>query len=160
MEYRIKDNSGSSLIELVIAISLFALLSASAVGLLLMTINMNERSRIELKMRSLDHEVKIALQTIVLRDVGEISYNQSGIEFLGGEWSLSGEGTSELIDDVTRIIEFTDIYRSSSTKEMVLASDPEAILDSGTKQVDITLTYTPQFGEDIVKRSSILLTNY
>jgi type II secretory pathway pseudopilin PulG len=156
----LKDNVGSSLLELVIAVVLFALLASSAVGILLMTIDMNERSLVEQKMRNLETETRTALHIIAKRDMSEFVYNQSAIEFTDGEWELSGEGTSELIDDVTRLIEFTDIHRSSSTKEIVTEGSFESFLDTGSKRADITLTYSPQFGEDIVKSSSVLFAEY
>lgn len=153
----LKKKQGASIVELVIAIALFSLMASAAVGLLLLTVNMDERSQLEFRLRLIMAESRAALHSVAARDLAELNLESSGLEFINRQWVLAGEGSSELLGKTVRVIEFSPVYRASTSRQIVDISDPEAVLDPGSRIAEIKLTRQPQFGQAIVRTEKVLL---
>ena len=87
------------------------------------------------------------MRSIRDRDWQELIYERSAVAIAGSQWIFSGEGTTEEIDNFTRIIDFTAVYRDTQGSQ-VSDSHPDATLDPDSKLVAVTISWAIRPGTD------------
>lgn len=153
------QKKGQSLIEIIIALAIFALIGAAMVALVVGSFQALEKGGEQFQAAVLAQEGIEAVRSIRDRGWNELSYQQSGITINSGRWEFLGEGTSEVIGRYQRTITFVDIYRDANYN-IVLSTNPGAVLDLNSQEVRVEVQWTPQPGiVNIVRRYS-LLTNW
>ena len=108
------SNRGQSLVEIVIALGIFAVIASSSVSLVLSGLVSLERGRQLTRASALAREGLEAVRVIRDRDWNELSYSRSAVAVSGNRWVFSGEGTTEQIGEFERTIDFFPVYRDSS----------------------------------------------
>jgi len=99
------DQSGQSLVELVIALALFALMVAGWAGLFMIDYAGVNRSADLTAAEGLAQEALAAAEAIRHRAWNELVYQQSAVTIADSRWTLAGEGTSEQIGKFRRQLE-------------------------------------------------------
>ena len=119
-----KNNNqlGFSIIELLLAIALFAVMSSTIIALALSGYNALIKSYKQIIASSLVHEGLEATRGIKDYAWNEMVYSRSGISASGGFWQFVGEGTTEQINEFSRTIDFEDICRNSNYEIVDCAS--------------------------------------
>jgi len=128
------NNSGNSLIEVIIALAIFSLLSSSLVSLILGNLSILSNSGNATKGEFLAQEGIEAMRSIKNRAWNELNINSSAIQINNNEWNLAGEGTSEQIDNFSRTVYLRDVFRDSNNN-IIASTSPLASSDRSTKEV-------------------------
>jgi len=136
---------GQSVLSMVVALGVFALLAASLVSLALGSFSNLNRARELTMANALAQEGIEAVRAVRDRAWNELIYNQCAVATSGGQWILVGEGTSEQIGYFTRIIDFFPVYRDSSS-EIVESSAPDAYDDVLSRRVRIRVSWQNEMG--------------
>ncbi len=159
--YKIKNiQSGQSLAEIVIALALVAVF-LSVVGVsLLFGLKSAGRGRDYLQAQMLAREGVEAVRSVYYEDWDNPSYNQSAIVVSDNAWALSGEGTSEQIGKFSRQINFSSLYRASSTNEIVESSDPDAYLDALSKKISVNITWERSNGQNSIYTLESIISDW
>ncbi len=155
----ILNKSGQSMVEIVIALAIFAILAAGFSALFLVSFNSLLRSQQTIRAEGLISEAVAALQSIRNRAYNELIFSRSAISLSGKQWQLVGESTTEQIDRFTRLIDFFLVYRDSSG-EIVASTTPGARLDVQSREVSIIINWTTEFSRDFSLTRRIYLNNY
>jgi type II secretory pathway pseudopilin PulG len=106
------NNKGASIIEIVIALGIFALMASSFAVILVGSFSGILRGGEFLQAESLAQEAETAIFSIKKRVFNELVYNESSVVSDSGYWELSGEGDSYEEDGFLRQIYFYDVYRA------------------------------------------------
>ncbi|MCK5211510.1 prepilin-type N-terminal cleavage/methylation domain-containing protein [Candidatus Parcubacteria bacterium] len=155
----ILNKSGQSMVEIVIALAIFAILAAAFSALLLVSFNLLLRSQQTVRAEGLISEAVAALQSIRNRAYNELIFSRSAISLSGNQWQLMGEGTTGQIDRFTRLIDFFSVYRDLSG-EIVASTTPGASLDIQSREASIVINWTTELNKDISIERRICLNNY
>ncbi len=146
--YKIKNiQSGQSLAEIVIALALVAVFLSVVGASLLFGLESADRGRDYLQAQMLAREGIEAARSVYYEDWDSPSYSQSAIVISDNAWTLSGEGTSEQIGKFSRQINFSSLYRASSTNELVESSNPDAYLDALSKKISVDIAWVKNNGQ-------------
>jgi type II secretory pathway pseudopilin PulG len=140
-----KPPAGQSVLSMIVALGIFALLAASLVSLVLGSFNNLNRARELVVADGLAQEGVEAVRAIRDRAWNELIYNQSTVATSSGRWILLGEGVNEKIDKFNRSIEFFPVYRDGDG-EIVAASAPGAYEDVLSRQVKVNLSWENELG--------------
>ena len=118
--------SGQSILEVIIALAIFALFAASMVSLALGGFTSLIKSDEYLTAAALADEGLEAARAIRDGAWNELVYNQSAVSSSTGAWRFLGEGTSETIGSFQRVITFTplDLYRQEVTAKVNWLTTP------------------------------------
>jgi type II secretory pathway pseudopilin PulG len=142
-----------SLIEIIVALAIFSLVTASLISLsagsLNPWINIGPSNRAE----ALAQEGLEAARSIKNRAWNEINFKFSGLSLTGDIWSLTGEGTRENINGYTRFLNFVDVCRDAQDQ---IAACPATRRDPHIKQVMVRVFWT--VGSSVAKE--ITRTSY
>jgi len=143
----IKNMNGQSILEITIALALFAGLAVSLVVLALSGFSSLVRSRDIARAGALAQEGIEAVRSIRDRDWSEFAYDRSGVEISGSSWVFMGEDTTETIGAFTRTIDFYPVYRNVSG-QIVAAEDPGASADASSTKVTVGVSWEIRPGTD------------
>ncbi len=149
--------SGFSLIEVLLASSIFVLVVTSLIGAIIYAQQSSRVNGDRTRAILLLDEAMEAMRSIRSDSWNEIVLNQSGLEQSGGEWNFIGEGSTETIDKFTRKIELMDVCRDSSDQ---IVGCPGAYLDVDTKQVMITVNWQARPGVITGISDTMYITNW
>ena len=105
---------GNSLIEIVIVIGIFALISASFALVLIHSFSGILRAEQYLKAESILNEAENGIIAIKKRAFNEFIYNKSSVGFSSGKWELLGEGRDYSENGFLRNIYFSNVFRNNS----------------------------------------------
>ena len=133
-------NKGSSIIEIVIAIAIFAMISSSFALILIHSFSGIVRAEEYLKAQSMMGEVENAIISIKKRAFNEIIYDESNVVNNLGKWELVGEGKTYAEDGFLRRTYFYNVFRNSSGVYVSSSSD-DAFNDPMSKRVLINLSW-------------------
>lgn len=100
---------GQSILEVVVALAIFALIASSFVSLTLGSFAALDSSSDQLTAAALADEGLEAVRSVRDGAWNELIYNQSAVSSSTGAWRLAGEGSSETIGPFTRTITFTPV---------------------------------------------------
>jgi len=152
-----KNQNGQILLELIVAVGIFALVASSMISLVLGGNAALLQGSDQINAQTLAQEGIEAVRAVRDRAWNEINYNQSAVATSSGQWAFSGEGTSEKIGIYTRTIIFSDVCRDVLNNITVC---PGAYLDRHAKKVDVKITWLTSTGiTDTVDRI-VYVTNW
>lgn len=155
-KYKSKQ-SGISLVEVVLALALFAVVAAVIVSLSLGGTTSLVRAAKHTEAAALAQEGLEAVRSIRDRAYNELRYSQSGVQQSGNVWDFLGQGTTETIGDFTRVITFNDVCRDAADD---VVTCPGNYTDPHSKEVvvDVSWDIRPGTQNNVVHRA--YLTNW
>lgn len=150
---RIKTNkSGQSILEVIIAMAIFALVSVTLVTLAAGSFVGLEQGGEQTEAENLAQEGIEAVKSIYENAWNELKYNTSSVSVSENKWIFDGEGTVETIGQFTRTISFSPVCRNASDD---IVNCPGSYADPHSKKVSVTVTWDTQKGKsNTVKRES------
>ena len=140
------SNSGQSMVEIIVALAIFAFIASALTGLILGSFTLLMRSQEFIKASSWAGEGVEALRAIRVQAWNEFDYSQSGIGISNNQWVFLGEGSQQNKDGFTRTIGFSPVYRDSNNV-IVSASAPGAHEDVMTRIFDINVSWETSNGQ-------------
>ncbi|OGL82178.1 hypothetical protein A3H10_03610 [Candidatus Uhrbacteria bacterium RIFCSPLOWO2_12_FULL_46_10] len=151
------DNRGQSLLEVVVALGIFALLATAVVTLAAGSFMGLSRGGEQTQAGALAEEGIEAVKAIANRAWNKLIYSPAKVSVNAGQWELSS-ASSELIENkYTRTITFSDVCRNASND---IADCPSSYIDVHSKQVKVKVNWSPgQGAANYVERTSYL-TNW
>ncbi|MBT4277761.1 hypothetical protein HOD96_03405 [Candidatus Falkowbacteria bacterium] len=154
---QITNHNGFSLIEVLLAGSIFALAVTALVGAFIFGQESTMQAGVRSRAVFLIEEEAEALRSIRDGAWNELTYTQSAVEISDNKWIFSGEGTDETVGDYTRSIIFEDVCRDSSHD---IVSCPGDYTDEQSKKATIEVTWTEaKVGSQSISQE-IYLTNW
>lgn len=149
------NERGQSLVELVIALGIFAILAGSVVVWLTGGFASLSRANELTQAQYLAQEAIEAVNAIKATHWQDLSYTESAVGIADNKWVLAGEGTVGQIGNFTRRIIFSDIYRNAN-RDIVEQSDPEAYLDILSKQVEVIVSWPVASGDRSIDYTTLI----
>ncbi|MBN2016229.1 hypothetical protein JW766_05370, partial [Candidatus Dojkabacteria bacterium] len=134
-----KPSGGFSIIEVILAIAVFALFVTSFIGAIIYGEQSSAMAGTRGRAVFLADEAIEAVMSIRDDAWNEIIYSQSAVDTTGSRWNLTGEGSTETIGPYTRVITFSDVCRDGSDN---IVDCPGSYTDIHTKKVTVTVTWT------------------
>lgn len=150
---------GFSLLEVIIALGLFVFLAASVTSLLLGGSELLLQGGKITQATALQSEAIDVVRAIKNRSWNELKYSQSAIFKEDSFWSLAGEGSSEQIDEFSRIISFLPVYRNEQG-DIVAEGSPGALLDVSSQYVSVEVSWENAMEAEKSRQMVSLLTNW
>ena len=154
---KFKKCGGLSIIEIMIAMGIFALVSASLASLALGGFNLLARADKSVKAVALAQEGIEAVRSIRAIAWNELRYTESAVATSSNRWVFVGEGSSSELGDFTRIINFFDVCRDSSNN---IAPCPADHIDLWIKRVNSRVSWEAKPGIISSVKQITYLTNY
>src|SRR3989338_11454112 len=105
---------GFSLIEVIVALALFALLGSGIATLIASSFSHTIRQMEITEARAYGMEGIDAVKSIQQRGWNQMRYNQSGIYINQNRWEFMGEGTQNIKNAFTRMIQFENVWRDGN----------------------------------------------
>ncbi|MFH1790266.1 MAG: LamG-like jellyroll fold domain-containing protein [bacterium] len=136
------NNSGQSLLEVIVAMAIFGLITAAMVSMVLGSFYSLNQGAQQTEAEYILQEGFEAVRAIRDRAWNISEYSQSGVTSTDG-WQYLGEGTTEQIGKYRRIITFFDVCRDLSGN---IADCPANYIDPHTKRVRILVRWQSQVG--------------
>ena len=157
MKEKLKNNKGQSILEVMLAVAIFALIGATLSSMILGSFNSLTRSANMIKAQALSDEAVEAVKLIKRGAWNKMVYDRSAVATNSNEWLFSGEGSTQIIDGYTRIIDFEDVCRNSSDD---IVACPGAYTDVHTKKAVVTIEWEvrPGVNNSIVRE--VYLSNW
>ncbi len=137
------NEKGQSIIELLIALSIFALIGAAMTTMVVGGFQALNQGGDQTEAEALAQEGIEAVKAIRERAWNENIYTQSDVATSSGEWYFLGEGTTETFGPYTRTITFEDVCRDSSNN---ITSCPGSYTDVDTKKINVSVSWTVRPG--------------
>jgi prepilin-type N-terminal cleavage/methylation domain-containing protein len=154
----LKKQEGQSLLELVVAMAVFAVLAAALSTALLSGLDTREKSVRILSARVLADEAAEALRDIAANEWNAMRYEQSAI-IASDKWELAGEGTSGQIGAFARTVIFSPAYRDKSSHEPSVSGEG-AYNDVMSKWAEAVVSWTREAGRQAFVSDKFLLSAY
>ncbi|MCX6799868.1 MAG: hypothetical protein NT091_01850, partial [Candidatus Falkowbacteria bacterium] len=137
-KYSQVNNQGTSILGVLLALGVFAIMSSAIVSLTMGSFQGIIRSDQWITANSLALEGYEGARSVRDRAWNELKYNQSAISTSTMGWALTGEGTSEQSDIYSRTINFSDVCRASSSEIVVC---PNGYKDVHSKKIDVNVSW-------------------
>ena len=136
--YHIQYNAGQSILEVIVAMAVFALIGAALVTMVVGSFEGLKQGGEQTQAEALAQEGIEAIRSIRDRAWNENLYAQSAVEVSGNQWIFSGEGTTETIGQFVRSITFADVCRDGADN---IATCPGLYVDVHSKEVKVEITW-------------------
>jgi prepilin-type N-terminal cleavage/methylation domain-containing protein len=133
---KIKNKFGFSLVEILLAISVFAIFSVGIVYLALDTLNRDAKSAQNNEAVFYAQEGLEAVRNIRDKNYLFLTNGNHGLVFTNNEWDL-GLSTEKVDDLYERTITVSDVYRNEAGN----IDDSGDVLDQDTKKVDVKIAW-------------------
>ena len=133
-----RRDAGQSILEVVVAMGVFALIAATLMALAIGGLQGLEQGGEQTQAQALAQEGMEAVRSIRDRAWNENTYAMSSVSIMGSEWIFDGEGTTETIGQFTRIITFGDVCRDALNDIGVC---PGLYTDAHTKEIKVEVTW-------------------
>jgi len=153
----ISDKRGQSLMEVIIAMAIFALIGAALATMILGGSGALLRGGEHTQAQAISQEGIEAVRSIRDRAWNELIYTQSAVTTSLGAWIFSGEGTNEKIGKFTRDISFSDVCRNISNEIVVC---PAGNIDINSKKVSTTINWSINSNTTTTINRVFYLTNW
>lgn len=155
----IKREQGLSIVEVIIAIGIFSIISFSIVSLILGNYTLLERGG-EITEASLlvDQGIE-AVRSIYSNNWNDEMYDRSAVYYDVDRWRLMGAGTIEDIGKYRRTIDFFPVYRNANL-DVVSATTSGAILDPLSKKVRVDISWDIAKNKPFSMNREELLSNW
>jgi hypothetical protein len=155
--YDFEYTRGQSIVELIVAMAIFALVSSSLATLSIGGFSALGDGGVRTEATALAMEGVSAVRAIRTRAWNENIYNTSAVSVLGGEWVFDGEGTTEIIGIFTRTISFQDICRDISK---AIVSCPGSYVDPHIRLAVVEVDWQTRPGVTSSVQQSTYVTNW
>jgi hypothetical protein len=136
-------NRGQSILEVIVALAIFALIGAAMVSLSLGGFTALEQGGEHTEASSLADEGFEAVRAIRDRAWNENIYSTSSVSVSGSRWIFDGENTTETIGQFTRTISYDDVCRDASND---IATCPGNYTDVHTTLVNSSVSWPIRTG--------------
>jgi len=136
----LKHQAGQALVELVIAMAILAILTASIASLALGGLASQAYLSQMIQAQALADEAIEAVRFLAADDISGLANAKSTLSVSGGTWILASADAAVQIGGFLRTIEFFPVYRDNSLN-IVAASHPEAVLDENSKKAMVTIEW-------------------
>lgn len=133
-----KNIKGQGLIEIILAMGIFALIAASMISLVLGGNAALIQGSEQMQAESLAQEALEAVRAVREGAWNELRFTQSAVATSTGEWVLTGEGTNETLGQYQRVITFSDVCRDVLNNITVC---PGAYKDIHAKKVEVVISW-------------------
>ncbi len=151
------NNQGQSLLEVILALAIFALLAATLVTMSTGGLSSLNQSSRQIEANALAQEGVEAVRAIRDRAWNELTFTTSTVTTTGGQWVLGTEGTTETIGDYTRVISLSDVCRDGGGD---LVACPGTYTDVHSKKVTSEVFWSPRAGVTTSVKQVSYLTNW
>lgn len=151
------DNRGQSLLEIILAMAIFAIISSTMISLSLGGFVSLRQGGEQTVASGLAQEGLEAVRAIKDRAWNELTYTTSSVFINDKQWSLAGEGTTENIDKYTRVISFFNVCRDNQDD---IAVCPAAYIDAQAKKVVSVVVWPVRKGVENTVQQISYLTNW
>jgi len=148
---------GQSVLELIIAMAIFGLISAAMISMVTGSFVGLAQGGEQTQAESLAQEGIEAVKAIYGEAWNQLVYSTSSVSIAGGKWIFDGEGTTETIGQFTRTIFFTDVCRDSSND---ITDCPGNYTDAHTKEVNATVLWDTRDGVSNTVERAGFVTNW
>lgn len=156
MNLILSNKKGFSLIEVIIAITIFALVAAGLTMLALGSFDGFNSSIKRSEAANFLNEGLVGSQAVAQMDWDALKYSSSGITKESSIWSLKGEGTSDSYNGISRVLKFEDLCHSADGRYENCTS---ANSDGTTKKVTIEINWVDGFGRSNSLQKITILRN-
>lgn len=156
---KMRDQSGITIIEIIIALGVFSLLSAAIVSLALSGHQLLGRSEQLAEAGNLANAGYEAVRSIRDRAWNELVFDQARVYRENGAWHLAGDNVPEKIGKYSREVYFLPVYRDGSF-EIVASGTLGAWLDPESKEVLVRVLWTGENGETRSVKRHFFLTDW
>jgi len=157
MAHFLHNHKGQSLLEVVVAMAVFALFAASLVTLSTGGFAGLEQGGEYTQAAALADEGIEAVRSVRDHAYNELVFVTSSVGVSGGRWVFSGEGTTEVVGQFTRTISFEDVCRDGAGE---VAACPASYADVHTKQVAVAVSWDTGIGVENVVERFAYVTNW
>jgi type II secretory pathway pseudopilin PulG len=155
--FKMNNCRGQSLLEVIIAMTVFSLISLSIISLTLGSFEGLQKGGEETLAHGLAEEAIEAVRSVRDGAWNDLINNPAVAAISGGQWVLNG-GVSELINGkFTRTILFNDVCRDGSGG---IVACPGAYTDVQSKKVDVNVDWSPRPGITNTVQKTAYLTNW
>lgn len=156
----LKNRSGQSLIEIIIATSIFAMVFSSMITLSIGGFNALRQGGEQIEAEALAQEGLEAVMAVRNSDWNSLGACSAAcvVSVSGGRWVLSN-GANEVIGKYTRMISLANVYRNASN-DIVAFGTPGAVLDPNTKEAMSLVEWNVRPGALNDVRRISLITNW
>ncbi|MEK7585061.1 MAG: hypothetical protein AAB455_00895 [Patescibacteria group bacterium] len=152
-----KNQSGQSVLEILLALAVFAMFAAAMVSLILGSFDATRRGGEELAAATFADEGVEATRAVRDRAWNELTLNQTGATSTTGAWQLTSEGASDSRDEFNRQLNFSNVCRDVLG---AIVTCPAGTPDLHSRQLSSVVTWPrPLSGTNEVRRDT-LLTNW
>lgn len=155
MAYNLQQ--GQSLLEVILAMAIFAFFAASMVSLAVGGFIALEQGGEHTKAEALAEEGIEAVRAIRDRAWNENIYITSSVGISGSQWIFSGEGTTETIGQFTRVISFLDVCRDAGDN---IALCPGLYNDPHSRKIIVEVKWDVREGVSNAIRREAYITNW
>lgn len=142
-DLKLSDIHGWFLIEAMVAVAIFAMLSSVFVSLSVGALNPWLEKKTDARADILATEALENVRTIQRRAWNEFTVTASGLQESDSRWILIGEGSMETVDNYTRQLIFSAVCRDDNGQ---IAICPAAGLDLYTLKVSAVVSWQNFFG--------------
>lgn len=153
----VKDKSGQSLLEVILAMAIFSLIAAAMAALITGNFGSLTQGGEQTEAEALAQEGIEAVKSIRDGAWNELILSQSGVDIISNEWVFDGETTTDTIGQFTRTISFIDVCRDSSDD---IVDCPGSYTDVHTKLVTSSVVWTIREGITNSVQRVAYLTNW
>jgi len=150
-------NRGQSIIELILAMAIFALMAATIAVFVLGGFDALRQGGEHTIARFLAQEGIEAIRSIRDGAWNSLAYTQSAVSTTAGEWTFVGEGTDETIGQYTRTITLSDVCRDRFDD---IAVCPASYTDYHSKQASSVVEWEIRPGITNSVEQTTYLTNW
>lgn len=152
-----KQRRGQSLLEVIVAIAVFAL-GAAFIGSIIrdalaVSVDGKEYNNVLFRLA----EGAEAVRSIRDYAWNELDINQSGLTDTSGTWTFLGEGMTESIGGISRVVALQSVCRDNNRD---IVSCPGAYTDPHTKTVTVTVSWQGWTGIAKSLQHTLNLTNW
>jgi prepilin-type N-terminal cleavage/methylation domain-containing protein len=151
---RHSHNQGFTLLELILAIALFATIAAGVVVPIIGSHLSDLEDRRTFLANTRLTETWEAVRSIRNRDWSLLQDGDHGLAFQDGQWTLSG--SSDLQDEITRVVTFSTPQRDAQGNPVESGGTP----DADSKDISIRLSWQPPYSDLRTLEAESLLTNH
>ncbi len=152
-----KQYFGQSMVELVMAISIFAIIGSSIMVLVLDAFNMEREGKEDTQALSFAEEGIEAMRAVRDRAWNKLRFPQGQISINGGAWAYNNNPSPETIGRFNRAITVSDVCRDINGNQV---SCPGLYADAHTKKVTTAVSWTQISGAVRSVQQTMFLTNW
>src|SRR3989338_8422901 len=149
--------AGQSILEVILALAIFALFAATMVSLILGSFEALGRGGDYLAAAVLADEALEAARSIRDGAWNELTVNQSAATSTSGEWQFTGEGTDEQIGKFHRLLTFSLVCRGGAAQ---IVTCPAGAVDLHSRAVKVVVGWTTPVGTAAAVERQTMFTNW